>query len=1792
MSTSLAQNSSVLRIFTACLLTFMTLLGPIAPVGAATISATTPSNPGSIKPNFKEEPNPLSPAVPNITATKTDSFPDPNIDGKADPGETITYDVNISNSGGADATGVNFLDTIDANTTLVGGSLKVSPLAFADSYSTAQNTQLVIGTPGVLTNDSGVPAPTAVPIAGGATTQGGTVTLNADGSFTYNPAAAFTGVDTFTYTATNGLTPNDSAQVTINVDAAPSVVSTTPANASLDVLQNSTITINFSETVNVAAAGVTIDCGGGALGFSPALPQNNLLALVLTPSALLPAGSTCTVTVDKTKITDTDTSDPPDNMANDFVFSFKVKPDAVDDTYPVTLVGNVSTNSFVIPFSSAGNDVSATPVTITAVQANNTVVSNTITTTSANGGNIVMTVSGADMGKFTYDPPAGFEGGDSFTYTITRTDGGGSDTATVSIPISGMVWFVNNSAAPCTVVGCGRLSNPFSTLAAFNALNNGSGNNPAANDNIFIFTGAGNYTGPLSLLNLQRVIGQGATPSVSAITGLTPPAGSPSFPSTGGSKPAITTIITSGQNGINLASGNQLFGLAFSNTDGAAIRSSANIGTATMSDIVINNTGGGGIILTNGGSITISGINTIVTTTGTALNVSNTTIGAAGLNFQSISSNGGSGAGIILDTTGATGGLTVNGDGSNSSVGGNSSGGTIGNKSGGDGAVNGNGIYLNSTSNVVLRRMTINGTNQNFGIRGTNVNNFTLEFSKVTGTNGDNIALDEGSINFDNLTGSAAITACLIDGGLEDNLNVVNTSGTLNRLTVSGSTFGFNSTANGNNNILIESQNPATTLNFTLQSSLIKGSRADWLSVNNNSGSTGDTVIDGNTFDNLGANAHPGAAAGGNRIVFGGVGNSTVDIKNNVTKGSKGEAIRVRSTAVGAVTGTVNARVRNNMIGEAGTANSGSSESFGIFAFGDGGSDMTIAITNNQVFQYNNHGINLQFGDEINNGSAFNVTVTGNTVSNPGNLSTNFNGIQLNNGTVLATDDFISCVDIGGAGGLANSVAASGSGAVSPNNVDIRLRQRQATTVKLPGYAGANNDNAAVQAYLAARNTLATSNASNTVPTGPGFIGGAACTAPSFALFKPELTNQQDYVARASQTTKPVEITFAPTPESGADSNAASNVDEQTLVNSKPVSQLVFNHARIAKRSIVSSAPVSNVGTAHSTVRTTRVNTNVNRQQLNAVQDKKTRRGIRVKPEVALPGGDTVNQSIGTLLAGKSVHIQFQVTVNTPYLGGANVSNQGTISGSNFPSVQTDDPAAGGSTDPTLTPILLSPSVSVADAQANEPSTGSAPMLFTISLAAPAGASGASVHYATADQTLGAGHAVAGVDYTAVPDTVLNFAAGEQFKTVSVNVLADAIAGEPDETFLLNLSSPTNTVIGDGLAVGTIKQGNAAGTLLISELRTSGPGGAEDEFVEVYNNTDAPLTIAASDASGGYGLFKMGATCGATPVLIGTIPNGTVIPARGHYLFVGSAYSLAAYAAGDQTLSSDIESDRNVGIFNTSAVANLSSVTRLDAVGFGNVGGNCDLLREGQGLTPLSGSGLDYTYVRDGCGKKGNPAIMGACPTIAVIDTNNNSDDFIFADTSAANTAAGQRLGAPGPQNLGSPLTRTSTFGVALLDSNFPATSPPNRARDLTSVTNGANGTLVLRRRFVNNTGAPVTQLRLRVIDISSLAVPPGIADIRTLSSSNVVISGITDAATCLAANGVATTPCSVNVIGTTLEQPPNQSLGGGLNSTVGVGTVTLATPLAPGASINLQVVLGVQQSGAFKFFVNVEALP
>ena len=545
---------------------------------------------------------------------------------------------------------------------------------------------------------------------------------------------------------------------------------------------------------------------------------------------------------------------------------------------------------------------------------------------------------------------------------------------------------------------------------------------------------------------------------------------------------------------------------------GTGVSLNANGGGVTFADLDISpDAAQRPFLATNNTGVITSTSGTITPQAGViAVGITNAA-GTVPLNMQLTSvSASGAANGIVLSNTsssGSPGGFIVNGDGTDTTVGGNGTGGTIANATGANNATAGNGVFLNNANGVTLRRMTINGTNQNHGIRGIGSSNVVLEFLTVAGSNGTSTAVDEGSVNFDNLLISAAITGCIISGGFEDNLNIVNTSGTLNRLTITNTTFGLNNSVSGANSILIEAQNAGTTLNFTLQSSTITGARTNWINASNISSSTMNAIIGGatpalgNTFTNLAPDNNPGAVAGGNRVFLSSVGTLTFDINNNTLRGSRGEAIRVQTTAAGALTGTGNGHVRNNTIGIQATANSGSSANSGIHIFGDGGSDMTAAVTNNQVFQYNSHGILFTFGNETNDGSVFNATVTGNTVNTPGNLVIGFNGIHLNNGTVAATDNFTTCIDIGGTG-LENNIVGSGSGAVSPANQQFRLQQRQSTTVSLPGYGGANNNNAAVVAYIQGRNIVTAANgaASNSVPTGGGYVntaGSGQCTQPS-----------------------------------------------------------------------------------------------------------------------------------------------------------------------------------------------------------------------------------------------------------------------------------------------------------------------------------------------------------------------------------------------------------------------------------------------------------------------------------------------------------------------------------------------------------------------------------------------------------------------------------------------------------------------------------------------------------------------
>ena len=580
---------------------------------------------------------------------------------------------------------------------------------------------------------------------------------------------------------------------------------------------------------------------------------------------------------------------------------------------------------------------------------------------------------------------------------------------------------------------------------------------------------------------------------------------------------------------------------------------------------------------------------------------------------------------------------------------------------------------------------------------------------------------------------------------------------------------------------------------------------------------------------------------------------------------------------------------------------------------------------------------------------------------------------------------------------------------------------------------------------------------------------------------------------------------------------------------------------------------------------------------------------VTINPMPATPsitaGGPTTFCAGGVVTLTSSSATDNQWYLDGNPIGGATGQQIIATASGSYTVVVTTSSCASTASRPIVVTVVAC-GFSVQDAKAAEPPSGSANMVFTVTFSGPAPPGGASVNFTTQDQAPALNHAVAGQDYTATSGTI-NFAAGEQFKTISVPVLADSIAAESNETLLVVLSNSVNGAIANGTATGTITQGNAAGTLLISELRTHGPAGAGDDFVELYNNSDSPHTV--SGTNGGYGVYKMGSDCNAIPVLIGTIPNGTIIPARGHYLLTGSAYSLANYggtgtAAGDQTMASDIEDDHNVAVFSTTDVFSISSANRFDAVGFGaNTANVCGLMSEGNTLTPLSGSVLEHSYFRlMTSASSGNPQ-----------DTNNNAADFKFADTLGTSTPAGQALGAPGPENLGSP-RRSDPGGVflQLLDGSVTSPSAPNRFRNFSPVTNGTSGTLVIRRRAQNSTGAPVTRLRFRVVEVTTFpSTGATVADLRALTSVDEVGVTVNDAATCTA-SGAGPPPCAVTVRGTTLDEPPAQPSGGGYNSTLSVGTVTLATPLAPGASVNMRFVLGVQQTGNFRFLIIVEALP
>jgi CSLREA domain-containing protein len=386
------------------------------------------------------------------------------------------------------------------------------------------------------------------------------------------------------------------------------------------------------------------------------------------------------------------------------------------------------------------------------------------------------------------------------------------------------------------------------------------------------------------------------------------------------------------------------------------------------------------------------------------------------------------------------------------------------------------------------------------------------------------------------------------------------------------------------------------------------------------------------------------------------------------------------------------------------------------------------------------------------------------------------------------------------------------------------------------------------------------------------------------------------------------------------------------------------------------------------------------------------------------------------------------------------------------------------------------------------------------------------------------------------------------------------------------------------------------GQVIISEFRLRGPDpdgagaetGALDEFIEIYNNTDSEIVVMDSSplpplTTNGWAIVSSDAPTTAKFV----IPNGTRIPARGHYLVAnGIGYSLGLYPSGndesvqttaieDGAYNVDIPDNSGVALFRT---ANpqffLTPVDRLDAAGF--AGGGV-LFTEGTPLTPTGGvtASLQHSFVR---------RMRTGLPQ----DTDNNEADFDFVEVREA-TSGGRRarLGAPGPENLTSPIQRNAYIKPMYIDPQCAFGTPTSacarvRTAQGANPTNAAFGTLLLRRRFRNATNEAVTRLRFRLVDITA-GTPRegGTADLRALSGGNVSVT-----------NSQGET---LEIKGLTLEElsapAPSQPVGGGLNSSLSAGTVTLAQPLAAGNFIDVEFRIGVMQNGNYRYLVNVEAL-
>ncbi|GGR33247.1 beta strand repeat-containing protein [Deinococcus ruber] len=246
----------------------------------------------------------------------------------------------------------------------------------------------------------------------------------------------------------------------------------------------------------------------------------------------------------------------------------------------------------------------------------------TLSAVSAPGSTPGSSVTVNNDGSFTFTPKVGDGSGttDTLAYSVSDNAGCTSPALSANVPVSGRVWYVDNTAA---AGGDGRSGTPFQGLSSVSGVS-------SAGDTVYVAHGSGaTSSAGFTLKASQRLIGGGVPLTLSGATlRPTDPAGAPTLSGAG----------------LTLAQDNELAGLN------------------------VNTTSGAGIAGTSFGTLTTSGVS--VTASGApALDLSGGTLAAT---FSKLSSSNSPTHGLNLTNT--QGSLSVTGDGSTAGSGGTISG--------------------------------------------------------------------------------------------------------------------------------------------------------------------------------------------------------------------------------------------------------------------------------------------------------------------------------------------------------------------------------------------------------------------------------------------------------------------------------------------------------------------------------------------------------------------------------------------------------------------------------------------------------------------------------------------------------------------------------------------------------------------------------------------------------------------------------------------------------------------------------------------------------------------------------------------------------------------------------------------------------------------------------------------------------------------------------------------------------------------------------------------------------------